>query len=99
MGHLFDYLVIIPNWRNSNVEGITKFREFFIVADPGAFFMIFVMAPILFALICFFSYFKSEKRLKMMLGIYLVIALGAFIFTMVYFSLSGYITSHIKIRV
>ena len=85
IGHLFDYLVIIPNWEHGNVEGITKFREFFIKADPGAFFKIFVMAPILFALICFFSYLKSEKKLRRVLGTYLAISLGAFVFTMFYF--------------
>lgn len=78
-GHLFDYMVIIPNWNDGNVVGITKFREFFITADPGAYFMIFALAPVLFAIICFFAYLKSDKGIKKMLGAYLIISLGLFI--------------------
>ena len=85
IGHLFDYLVIIPNWKDGKVEGITKFREFFVSADPGAFFIIFVMAPVLFSLISFFLHLKSDKSLKLMLSVYLIISLGLFIFTVLYF--------------
>lgn len=85
IGHLFDFLVVMPNWRAGNVELLINYRTFFVNADPGAFFRIFVIASVLISVISFFSYLKSDKQIKIMLITNLVLTLGAFLFTMFYF--------------
>jgi hypothetical protein len=84
-GHLFDTLVVVPNWKAGTVADISGFREFFVNADPGAYFAVFVMGPTLLAVISFLAYFKSHKDIRMMLGIALVITLCSTLSTFLYF--------------
>lgn len=84
-GHLFDFFVVMSNWRDGSVESLTNYRTFFINADPGHFFRIAVPASVLMSVISFFAYLKSDKRIKILLSIHLVLTLGAFLFTMFYF--------------
>ncbi|MBK6832472.1 MAG: DUF1772 domain-containing protein [Flavobacteriales bacterium] len=91
-GHLFDFLVLVPNWRAGDVEVITRYRAFFVHTDPGAFFRFVVPATILLAIVSFLSYWKADKKLRLMLGAYLVLTLGAFLFTMFHFlPINGYL--------
>lgn len=91
-GHLFDFLVLVPNWRAGDVGSITQYRTFFVHADPGAFFRFMVPATVLLAVISFLSYWKADKKLKLMLGAYLALTLGAFLFTMFHFlPINGYL--------
>ena len=84
-GHLFDFFVVMSNWRTGNVELLTNFRAFFINADPGHFFRIVVPVSVLLSIISFFAYLKSNKQIKILLSVHLVVTLGAFLFTMFYF--------------
>lgn len=84
-GHLLDYFVVMSNWRDGSVESLTRYRAFFINADPGLFFRIVVPASVLLSALSFFAYLKSNKQIKIMLSIHLVLTLGAFLFTMFYF--------------
>ncbi len=84
-GHLFDFFVVMSNWRDGSVESLSKYRSFFINADPGYFFRIVVPASVLISALSFFAYLKSDKRIKILLSIHLVLTLGAFLFTMLYF--------------
>lgn len=84
-GHLFDLLVLVPNWRAGDVASITQYRAFFVHADPGRFFRFVVPATVLLAIISFLSYWKADKQLRLMLGAYLALVLGAFLFTMLHF--------------
>lgn len=84
-GHLFDFFVVMSNWRDGSVESLNNYRTFFINADPGHFFRIAVPASLLMSVISFFAYLKTDKRIKMLLSVHLVLTLGAFLFTMLYF--------------
>ncbi|MFZ1749860.1 MAG: DUF1772 domain-containing protein [Saprospiraceae bacterium] len=84
-GHLFDTLVIVPNWKEGSVEVITNFRAFFTNADPGAYFAIFVMAPTLFAILSFLFYYKTHRDIKITLGLGLAITLISTASTFLYF--------------
>lgn len=84
-GHLFDFFVVMPNWRNGSVELLTNYRAFFINADPGAFFRIIVPVSVLVSVISFILYMKPDKQIKIMLIVHLFLTLGAFLFTMFYF--------------
>ncbi len=84
-GHLFDFFVLMSNWRAGSVELLTNYRNFFINADPGIFFRIVVPASVLLSVISFLSYLKSDKKIKILLGVHLGLTLGAFLFTMFYF--------------
>lgn len=81
-GHLFDFLVVMPNWRAGEVELLMNYRSFFSNADPGAFFRIIVPASVLLSVISFLAYWKADKPVKVMLGMYLALTVGAFLFTM-----------------
>ncbi|MBK9106818.1 MAG: DUF1772 domain-containing protein [Saprospiraceae bacterium] len=84
-GHLFDFFVVMSNWRAGTVELLTSYRTFFIHADPGHFFRIVVPVSVVLSVISFFAYWKSDKQIKIMLSVHLVLTLGAFLFTMFYF--------------
>lgn len=84
-GHLFDFFVVMSNWRAGSVELLTNYRAFFVNADPGHFFRIIVPVSVLISVISFFAYLKSNKQIKIMLSVHLVLTLGAFLFTMFYF--------------
>jgi Domain of unknown function (DUF1772) len=84
-GHVFDFFVVMSNWRAGSVELLTNYRTFFINADPGHFFRIAVPASVLMSVISFFAYLKSDKRIIMLLSVHLALTLGSFLFTMLYF--------------
>ena len=84
-GHLFDFFVVMSNWRAGRVELLTGYRAFFIHADPGHFFRIVVPVSVLLSVISFFAYLKSNKQIRILLSAHLVLTLGAFLFTMFYF--------------
>ncbi|MCF8238607.1 MAG: DUF1772 domain-containing protein [Saprospiraceae bacterium] len=84
-GHLFDRLVVVPNWNAGTVDGIMAFHNFFQNADPGAYFSIFVMAPTLFAILSFLAYLRSHTNLKKVLAIGLIITLCSTASTFLFF--------------
>lgn len=84
-GHLFDFFVTMPNWKDGSVESLLNYRTFFINADPGVFFRIVVPVSVLVSIVTFIVYFKSNRPIKIMLTIHLILTLGAFLFTMFYF--------------
>ena len=84
-GHLFDRMVVVPNWNEGTVEGILSFHHFFQNVDPGAYFSIFVMAPTLFSILSFLFYFRSHPDLKRVLGIGLIITLCSSASTFLFF--------------
>ncbi|MFZ1702759.1 MAG: DUF1772 domain-containing protein [Saprospiraceae bacterium] len=84
-GHLFDFFVVMSNWREGSVELLTNYRNFFINADPGNFFRVAVPASVLMSVVSFFAYWKSDKRIQILLSVHLVLTLGTFLFTMLYF--------------
>jgi hypothetical protein len=84
-GHLFDTLVIVPNWKSGSVEAIMGFRGFFVNTDPGAYFAIFVMGPTLLAIVSFVTYIKSAKPLRNTLAIVLLLTLISTASTFLFF--------------
>lgn len=84
-GHLFDTLVIIPNWKAGTIDNLIRYNDFFVHTDPGSFFSIFVIGPTVMAIICFILYFKSKKEIKIILGIGLIITIISTLSTFLYF--------------
>ncbi|MBK6546201.1 MAG: hypothetical protein IPG12_13140 [Saprospiraceae bacterium] len=84
-GHIFDYFVIMSNWKYGNIELLINYRSFFKNADPGVFFRIIVPATVIISLISFIAYLRNDKKIIYILSVHFVLTIAAFLFTMFYF--------------
>lgn len=81
----YNSIVDAPNWCANIPESIQEVRNYYSVADPGKFFRIFSPINQLLALASLIVFWKSDKKIRLFLGLALILAVLSDLFTFGYF--------------
>jgi Domain of unknown function (DUF1772) len=86
VGHLFDILIIVPNWNSGNLADIKLYNDFFHKSDPRFFFSYIRPFSIAISFICLVLFWGKGSPLRALLLISLIIDILLYILTLYYFS-------------
>jgi hypothetical protein len=85
-GHLFDILIIIPNWKSGSIEEIILFNDFFHKTNPVNYYRIIMWISTVLSVLCFVVAWPMGNPVRTLLGISLVIDILIDIVTWHYFT-------------
>lgn len=85
IGHLFDIIYIVPNWKSGTIEDIVSYNTFFQRADPRFFFVQIRPVSIALSFICLILFWAKGSTIRILLFISLMIDILLYVFTSLYF--------------
>lgn len=86
VGHLFDILIIVPNWNSGSLDEIRLYNEFFHKTDPRFFFSSIRPFSIAISFVCLIVFWAKGTPIRALLLISLMIDILIYVVTQYYFS-------------
>lgn len=85
VGHLFDILIIVPNWNSGSLADIQLYNDFFQKSDPRFFFSFIRPFSIATSFVCLMAFWSRGTPIRALLLISLLIDILIYAVTQYYF--------------
>ncbi|HQZ96312.1 MAG TPA: hypothetical protein PLP21_08330 [Pyrinomonadaceae bacterium] len=60
-GHLYELIVVVPNWKSGAIADVTKYNQFFSLASPADYYNLTVGSSFIFSIVGLASILKCGK--------------------------------------
>ncbi len=82
---VYNSMVNAANWESNIPQSITATRDFFVVANPGTFFLLVDPTNLILIALALILYWKKSTSIRLYLGLALLFYISSMILTFTYF--------------
>lgn len=83
--NIYNSIVNAANWESNVPNSITATRDFFVVANPGTFFLLVDPTNLILIALALILYWKKSTSIRLYLGLALLFYISSMILTFTYF--------------
>ncbi|MFM9903530.1 MAG: anthrone oxygenase family protein [Pyrinomonadaceae bacterium] len=73
-GHVYESLVLVPNWKSGEVADVVRYVDFIRIGMPSHFFAIAQFGCLLLSLVTFIAAWSEKEKVRMFAGLTLLIS-------------------------